>query len=86
VAPKRTGRIIQHVFGEVGQIGNRTKDQLRGRQGRCHYQPGPTPKIRLVVSLSVRLPSIATDMTAELDEAYLAKVTEGIPLKRLEET
>jgi 3-oxoacyl-[acyl-carrier protein] reductase len=85
VSKKRTGRII-NIASVVGQIGN---------PGQANYAAAKAGVIGMGkanakefagrgITVNTVCPGfIATDMVAELDAAYLEKVTAGIPLKRL---
>jgi 3-oxoacyl-[acyl-carrier protein] reductase len=82
---KRTGRII-NMASVVGQIGNPGQANYAAAKGGVIALTRANAKEFSARNITVNCicPGfIATDMTAELDEAYLAKVTEGIPLKRL---
>eukprot|EP00980_Cylindrotheca_fusiformis_P028727 scaffold22640_cov138-Cylindrotheca_fusiformis.AAC.8 len=82
---KRTGRII-NISSVVGQIGN---------PGQANYAAAKGGVIAMSMSNAKEFSSrgitvntvcpgyIATDMVDKLDEAYLEKVSEMIPLKRL---
>ncbi|VEU43088.1 unnamed protein product [Pseudo-nitzschia multistriata] len=84
-AKKRTGRII-NISSVVGQFGN---------PGQANYAAAKGGVIALTMSNAKEFAArgikvncvcpgfIETDMVGELDEEYLAKVSEGIPLKRL---
>lgn len=82
---KRTGRII-NMASVVGQIGNPGQANYAAAKGGVIALTRSNAKEFSARGITVNCicPGfIATDMTAELDAAYLAKVTEGIPLKRL---
>jgi 3-oxoacyl-[acyl-carrier protein] reductase len=84
-AKKRTGRII-NMSSVVGQIGNPGQANYAAAKGGVIALTKANAKEFATRGITVNCicPGfIATDMTAELDEAYLAKVCEGIPLKRL---
>jgi 3-oxoacyl-[acyl-carrier protein] reductase len=82
---KRTGRII-NMSSVVGQIGN---------PGQANYAAAKAGVIGLTkanakefaarsITVNAICPGfIESDMTAVLDEEYLKKVSDGIPLKRL---
>lgn len=82
---KRTGRII-NISSVVGQIGNPGQANYAAAKGGVigmSYSNAKEFSAR-GITVNVICPGfIESDMTAELSEDYLAKVTEGIPLKRL---
>jgi 3-oxoacyl-[acyl-carrier protein] reductase len=84
-AKKRTGRII-NMSSVVGQIGNPGQANYAAAKGGVLGLTFATAKefaSRSVTVNAICPGFIASDMTAVLDEEYLKKVSEGIPLKRL---
>lgn len=82
---KRTGRII-NISSVVGQIGNPGQANYAAAKGGVIAMTMSNAKefsARNIVVNCVCPGFIETDMTDELDDAYLAQVTQGIPLKRL---
>jgi len=84
-AKKRSGRII-NISSVVGQIGNPGQANYAAAKGGVIGLTRSNAKEFAARSVTVNCVCpgfIASDMTAVLDDAYLAKVSEGIPLKRL---
>lgn len=84
-AKKRTGRII-NISSVVGQIGNPGQANYAAAKGGVLGMTKANAKEFAARGITVNAicPGfIATDMVAKLDEEYLKKVSEGIPLKRL---
>jgi 3-oxoacyl-[acyl-carrier protein] reductase len=82
---KRTGRII-NISSVVGQIGNPGQANYAAAKGGVIAMGMANAKEfsgRGITVNTVCPGFIATDMVGKLDEAYLEKVSEGIPLKRL---
>lgn len=84
-AKKRTGRII-NMSSVVGQIGNPGQANYAAAKGGVIAMTRANAKefsARSVTVNAICPGFIESDMTAVLDEEYLKKVAEGIPLKRL---
>ncbi len=84
-AKKRTGRII-NISSVVGQFGNPGQANYAAAKGGVIAMSMSNAKefaARGVVVNTVCPGFIETDMVGKLDESYLEKVSEGIPLKRL---
>ena len=84
-AKKRTGRII-NISSVVGQFGNPGQANYAAAKGGVIAMGMSNAKefaARGVVVNTVCPGFIETDMVGKLDEEYLKKVSEGIPLKRL---
>jgi 3-oxoacyl-[acyl-carrier protein] reductase len=82
---KRSGRII-NVSSVVGQIGNPGQANYAAAKGGVigmTYSNAKEFSSRGITVNAICPGFIASDMTAELPADYLAKVAEGIPLKRL---
>ena len=84
-AKKRTGRII-NISSVVGQIGNPGQANYAAAKGGVigmTYANAKEFAARGVTVNAICPGYIESDMTAVLDDAYLEKVSEVIPLKRL---
>lgn len=82
---KRTGRII-NISSVVGQIGNPGQANYAAAKGGVigmTYSNAKEFAARGITVNAICPGYIESDMTAVLDEAYLEKVAEIIPLKRL---
>jgi 3-oxoacyl-[acyl-carrier protein] reductase len=82
---RRTGRII-NISSVVGQIGNPGQANYAAAKGGVigmTYSNAKEFAARGITVNAICPGYIESDMTAVLDEAYLEKVAEIIPLKRL---
>ena len=85
VSKKRSGRII-NISSVVGQIGNPGQANYAAAKGGViglTYSNAKEFAARGITVNSICPGYIESDMTAVLDDAFLAKMAEVIPLKRL---